>query len=51
MEPATRKGNERRISPLVPAGDACEIDSTHLTADEVVERILQLVRERKLDDA
>jgi len=39
---------ERRISPLVPAPDACEIDSTYLTADQVVERILQLVRERKL---
>ncbi len=39
---------ERKISPLVAAPDACEIDSTHLTADEVVERILELARERKL---
>jgi cytidylate kinase len=39
---------ERKISPLVPAPDACEIDSTHLTADQVVEHILELVRERKL---
>lgn len=39
---------ERRISPLVAAPDAIEIDSTYLTADEVVERILQLARERKL---
>jgi cytidylate kinase len=39
---------ERKISPLVPASDAVVIDSTHLTADEVVESILQLVRERKL---
>jgi cytidylate kinase len=39
---------ERKISPLVAAADACEIDSTHLTADQVVERILELVRERKL---
>lgn len=39
---------ERKISPLVPAPDACEIDSTHLTADQVVERILELVRERRL---
>jgi cytidylate kinase len=39
---------ERKISPLAPAPDACEIDSTHLTADQVVERILELVRERKL---
>lgn len=39
---------ERRISPLVPASDAVEIDTTHLTADQVVERILELVGERKL---
>jgi cytidylate kinase len=39
---------ERKISPLVPASDAIEIDSTHLTADQVVEQILELVRERKL---
>ena len=39
---------ERKISPLVAAPNACEIDSTHLTADQVVERILALVRERKL---
>jgi cytidylate kinase len=39
---------ERKISPLVPAPDAIEIDSTHLTADQVVERILELAREKKL---
>jgi cytidylate kinase len=39
---------ERKISPLVPAPDACEIDSTHLTADQVVERILALARERRV---
>ncbi len=39
---------ERKISPLVPAADACEIDSTDLNADEVVERIMELARERKL---
>ncbi len=39
---------ERKISPLVAAPDACEIDSTHLIADEVVERILKLAEERKL---
>ena len=39
---------ERKISPLVPAADAVEIDSTHLSADEVVERIMELARERKL---
>jgi len=39
---------ERKLSPLVPAPDAVEIDSTHLSADQVVARILELVRERKL---
>ena len=39
---------ERKISPLVPAVDACEIDSTDLSADQVVERIMELARERNL---
>jgi cytidylate kinase len=39
---------ERKISPLVPAADAVEIDSTHLTAEAVVERIIGLARERRL---
>jgi CMP/dCMP kinase len=39
---------ERKISPLVAAPDAVRIDSTHLTAEQVVERILDLAKERKL---
>ena len=39
---------ERKVSPLVPAADAVEIDSTHLQAEEVVERIIALGREREL---
>lgn len=39
---------ERKISPLVAAPDAVEIDSTHLAADQVVDEILKLVDERKL---
>jgi cytidylate kinase len=39
---------ERKISPLLPASDAVEIDSTTLTAEQVVERVLSLMRERKL---
>ena len=39
---------ERKISPLVAATDALQIDSTHLMADEVVERILELAKEKKL---
>ena len=43
-----RADSERKISPLVPAADACEIDSTHLTVDQVVQRILRLARRRGL---
>ncbi len=39
---------ERKISPLTPASDAVEIDSTDLLADQVVERILALARDRQL---
>jgi cytidylate kinase len=39
---------ERKVSPLAPAADAVRIDSTHLSADDVVERILRLARERRL---
>ncbi|HET7842024.1 MAG TPA: (d)CMP kinase [Terriglobia bacterium] len=39
---------ERKISPLVAANDAVAIDSTHLTADEVVRKIVELARERGL---
>jgi CMP/dCMP kinase len=35
---------ERKISPLLAAPDAHEIDSTHLTADQVVDRIAELAR-------
>jgi cytidylate kinase len=40
--------SERKISPLVAAPDAHQIDSTRLTADEVVEQIVALAREKKL---
>ncbi len=39
---------QRKISPLVTAPDAYRIDSTGLTAEQVVERILALAREKKL---
>ena len=39
---------ERKISPLMPAPDAVEIDSTDLHADQVVEQILALARARQL---
>ncbi len=37
---------ERKISPLTPASDAIQIDSTHLQADEVVGQILELVKKK-----
>jgi cytidylate kinase len=39
---------ERKISPLMPAADAIEIDSTDLLADQVVERIIALAGQRQL---
>lgn len=39
---------ERSISPLVPAADAVEIDTTTLSADQVVERVIELAMQRKL---
>jgi len=39
---------ERKISPLKPASDAVEIDSTNLLADQVVEQILTIARIRQL---
>lgn len=42
---------ERKASPLVRASDAFPIDSTALTADEVVDEIVRLARERGLVEA
>ncbi|HVA00142.1 MAG TPA: (d)CMP kinase [Terriglobia bacterium] len=39
---------ERKVSPLIAAQDAHVIDSTHLTAEQVVEEILELARRKKL---
>jgi cytidylate kinase len=39
---------ERKISPLVAAADAHQIDSTDLLADQVVEQILDLARKKSL---
>ncbi|MGO8787921.1 MAG: (d)CMP kinase [Terriglobia bacterium] len=39
---------ERKISPLMPAPDAIEIDSTNLQAEQVVDRILALASSRQL---
>jgi CMP/dCMP kinase len=39
---------QRKVSPLVAAKDAHVIDSTRLTAEQVVEEILKLARSKKL---
>lgn len=39
---------ERKVSPLLAAEDAVRIDSSQESADQVVERILEVARERKL---
>ncbi len=36
--------SEREIAPLVKAGDAIELDTTSLTKDEVVEKMLEIVQ-------
>ena len=48
IEQRDQLDRERKISPLVPAPDAVEVDSTNLSADQVVERILALAREKKM---
>lgn len=43
-----RRDAERKASPLVPAADAAVLDSTRLSAEEVVEKILELARKKGL---
>ena len=38
----------RVVSPLVPAADAIRIDTTHLSADQVVEQILKFLETKQL---
>ena len=37
----------REIAPLRQAGDAVLLDSTHMSFQEVVDRLLQLVEEKR----
>ena len=48
IEQRDQLDKERKMSPLIPAPDAVEVDSTNLSADQVVERILALAREKKM---
>ncbi|MBI4464963.1 MAG: (d)CMP kinase [Acidobacteria bacterium] len=46
MAERDRRDQEREASPLVPAKDSIRLDSTSLSADEVVERILALAQQQ-----
>ena len=48
IEERDRRDTTRPISPLVAAEDAIEIDSTHLTIDQVVEQVLTAARNRNV---
>lgn len=43
-----RRDAERAVAPLRPAPDACVLDSTELSIDEVVEAVLEELRRRGL---
>lgn len=41
-----KNDSTRDIAPLVKAGDATEIDTSNLTVEQVVDRIIEIVKER-----
>src|SRR5438034_7462144 len=47
VEMRDRVDSERPVAPLRPAADAVIIDTDHLDLDQVVERILETVRQRR----
>jgi cytidylate kinase len=48
LEERDARDRERAVSPLVPAPDALIIDSTDLTIEEVLEKVLSEVESRQL---
>jgi cytidylate kinase len=48
IEQRDARDQSRSVSPLVPAEDAIVIDSTALTADEVLQAASELAKSRKL---
>jgi cytidylate kinase len=44
LEERDRRDRERAVAPTVPAADAIMVDSTNLSLDEVVERVLEITR-------
>src|SRR6056297_2308053 len=49
MQARDRRDRERSVAPTVPAPDAIVLDSTDLSLDQVVERVVGLARERFAD--
>ena len=41
-----KRDSERALAPLSKAEDAVEIDTTHLSPEEVIERILKILKEK-----
>ena len=46
LEKRDRDDSERAVSPLLAADDAVTIDTSEMTVDEIVDKVLGLVRER-----
>ena len=46
LEERDQRDAARKVAPLKPAADAVSVDSSELTVDEVVDRVLKLYRER-----
>lgn len=47
MRQRDQRDRQRKVAPLVPAADAVVIDSTTISAADVIERVLTLALERK----
>ena len=45
-EEQDKRDSERNISPLVPAEDAIELDTTYMSAGEVVDALMDVVMVR-----
>ena len=46
LEERDQRDATRKVAPLKPAADAVSVDSSELTVDEVVDRVLKQYRER-----
>jgi cytidylate kinase len=51
QEVRDRRDRERAIAPMVPAPDAIQLDSTHLSLDQVVDLMERAFREKTAPEA